>query len=327
MMGDQPATSFVRGQVCYPAPVPYIIPPVTVTTPPRVISIDGVVQRVIPGRTIVVTPAQIAFKPGVVCQNILIPQVGGGTIKIEENESPRPVDRVYFNYDFFGDITRVFPGVPLANLSRETYGFELTFLNGDASIGLRMNSLQTTGDSTLAGDVFGDLTVITKYAFINDRETGNVLSGGLAITAPTGPEAIQVNGPRINPTLLQPYSGFIYNWEQAYAQGFSSLVIPTDSRDALIGTASLSLGYWLYRTADSGALITYVIPVVEGHSTFAFNHRGLNQPQIGFPDEFVLTNGVHIGLGKANLALGVAVPLTGPKVFDIEALAQLNWRF
>ena len=36
-------------------------------------------------------------------------------------------------------------------------------------------------------DHLGDLTIVTKYALINDRETGNVLSGGLAITAPTSP--------------------------------------------------------------------------------------------------------------------------------------------
>ena len=38
----------------------------------------------------------------------------------------------------------------------ETYGFELTYLGGNASVGLRMNSLQTTGGSTLgSGSVNG----------------------------------------------------------------------------------------------------------------------------------------------------------------------------
>jgi hypothetical protein len=326
MMGDLPATSFVRGQVCYPGLVPFIIPPVIVTTPPQRINIDGVIT-IIPGRTVVVTPAQVVLRPGVVCQNILIPQVCRGGVKIEEDESPRPVDRVYFAYNYFDDITHAFPGVPRSNLSREMYGFELTFLNGDASIGLRMNSLQTTGDTTLSNDIFGDLTVITKYAFINNRETGNVLSGGLAITAPTGSCSRLPDGTMLNPTLLQPYAGFIYNWERLYAQGFSSLIIPTDSRDALVGTASLSFGYWLYRSSDPSAFLGYIVPAVEGHSTFAFDHRGLNQTLTGFPDVFELTNGLHIGLGRANLALGVGVPLTGPKVFGIEALAQLNWRF
>ena len=160
------------------------------------------------------------------------------------------MDRVFVNYNYFGDITRAFPGVPGTDLHREMYGFEKTFLNGDASIELRMNSLQTTGDTSLANGEFGDLTVITKLALINDRETGNVLSMGFAVTAPTGPNAFLPDGSKLNPTLLQPWSGFIYNLERAYAQGFSSLIIPTDSRDSLVATSSLGVGYWLYRATD-----------------------------------------------------------------------------
>jgi hypothetical protein len=329
MMGDLPATSYVRGMICFPALVPVVIPPVTVTIPQQIIrNSDGLITAIIPAHTAVVTPGRTIVEPSTVCRDILIPQVDRGAVKIEENESPRPMDRAYVTYDYFNNVTRAFPGVPGSDLHRETYGFEWTFLNGDASIGLRMNSLQTTGDSTFASSDFGDLTVITKFALINNRETGDVLSVGLAVTAPTGPDAVLPDGTRLNPTLLQPYSGFIYNWERLYAQGFSSLIIPTDSRDALLTTSSLAFGYWLYRGTDPGALLSYVTPVIEGHSTIALSHRGLNQALIGFPDTFVLTNGVHLGLGqRSNLALGVAVPLTGPKIFGIEAIAQLNWQF
>lgn len=327
MMGDLPATSYVRGMICFPALVTVNIPPVIVTTPPQIINIDGQIT-VIPGRTIVVSPGRTIVEQSTVCRDILIPQVGRGAVKIEENESPRPMDRAYVTYDFFDNITRVFPGIPGSDLHRETYGVELTFLDGDASIGLRMNSLQTTGGSTFASGDFGDLTVITKFALINNRTTGDVLSVGLAVTAPTGPDAILPDGTRLNPTLLQPYTGFIYNWERLYAQGFASIIVPTDSRDALVTTSSLAFGYWLYRGTDPNALVTYISPVIEGHSTVALSHRGLNQALIGFPDAFVLTNGVHIGLGqRSNLALGIGVPLSGPKIFDVEALAQLNWRF
>jgi hypothetical protein len=327
MMGDLPATSYVRGMICFPALVTVVIPPVTFTTPPRIIQGDGFVT-VIPGRTIVVTPARTIVEAGTACQSILIPQVDRGEVKIEENESPRPVDRVFATYNYFDNVTRPFPGVPASNLNRETYGFELTFLNGDASIGLRMNSLQATGDSSFANSVFGDLTVIAKFALINDRATGDVLSVGLAVTAPTGPDAFLPDGTRFNPMLLQPWTGFIYNWERLYTQGFSSLIIPTDSRDSLLATSSLAFGYWLYRGADPGALLSYVAPVIEGHSTIGLTHRGLDQTLIGFPDTFVLTSGVHLGIGqRSNLALGVGVPLSGPTPFNVEAIAQLNWQF
>lgn len=346
MMGDLPASSYICGLVCFPTLVPVTIPqppppppppppqgtPQRQSPPPGAFPGQGTVTQPQPGAVAAAVaagrPGQTVFVPGTACRYVLIPQVGRGAVKIEENESPLPVDRVYVTYDYFDNVGAGVPGLPGSNLHRETYGFEWTYLGGDASVGLRMNSLQTTGDSTYASGDFGDLTVINKFALVNDRATGNVLSVGLAVTAPTGPDAVLPNGARLNPVLLQPFSGFIYNWDRLYAQGFSSLIVPTDSRDALISTASLGLGYYVYRAADPAALVTYLTPVVEGHATIPLNHRGLDQTLVGFPDVFVLTNGVHIGLGsRSNLAVGVAVPLTGPKIFDVEAIAQLNWRF
>jgi hypothetical protein len=58
------------------------------------------------------------------------------------------------------------------------------------------------------------------------------------------------------------------------------------------------------------------------------NHRGSQNDPIGGLDVFDLTSGVTLGLGgRAQLTLGLATPLTGPKPFDLEAIAQLNWRF
>jgi hypothetical protein len=37
---------------------------------------------------------------------------------------------------------------------------------------------------------------------------------------------------------------------------------------------------------------------------------------------------VQIGLfGPSTLTLGVGTPVTGPRLFNVEAIAQLNWRF
>ena len=48
------------------------------------------------------------------------------------------------------------------------------------------------GDNT---DV-GDLTVIVKAALLNERPSGNVISVGLAVTAPTGPDTFAGEGKR-----------------------------------------------------------------------------------------------------------------------------------
>ena len=42
----------------------------------------------------------------------------------------------------------------------------------------------------------------------------------------------------------------------------------------------------------------------------------------------VLTEGVQIGLGSGtSVTVGVAVPVTGPRPFDLEAILQLNFRY
>jgi hypothetical protein len=117
--------------------------------------------------------------------------------------------------------------------------------------------------------------------------------------------------------------------QRLYAQGFTALIIPTDTRDVLLTTTSMAFGYQLYRASDPGErLITYVTPTVEAHANIPLNHRGLESTPVGFPDLVVITNGIHFGIGRrSNLMLGVAVPITGPKLFDLEGIAQFNWRF
>jgi len=42
---------------------------------------------------------------------VLAPVPNHAAYKITEEESPRPTDRVYFNYNFYNDVTRLTPGV------------------------------------------------------------------------------------------------------------------------------------------------------------------------------------------------------------------------
>jgi hypothetical protein len=67
--------------------------------------------------------------------------------------------------------------------------------------------------------------------------------------------------------------------------------------------------------------------MVEAHLTTPLNHRN-GEGVIFVPDALVITTGVNFGLMRnANLALGVATPVTGPRIFNIETFMQLNWRF
>src|SRR5262249_51376635 len=123
-------------------------------------------------------------------------------------------------------ITTPIPGVAPAqlNLHRQGAGFGETFLDGEPSIGRRAPMVEQQGDITFGNQLFGDLSVILKYAFLNDRTTGDVLSGGLVVTAPTGASVLTVAGD-IHDTLLQPWLGGIWNLGDVFVHGFTSVVV------------------------------------------------------------------------------------------------------
>ncbi len=214
-----------------------------------------------------------------------------------------------------------------ANLHQEVFGIEKTFLDGDASIGLRIPIVQIEGDSSLSSSDFGDLSIILKYALINDTKTGDVLSGGLVVTVPTGRDITLINGSTLHPTLLQPFVGGIYNIDRFYVHGFSSLAVPTDVRDALLLFNDVGVGYTVYRN-DPDAFLSRVTPTFEVHVNTPLNHRGSQGQFVAALDEIVLTSGLHLEfLGRLQLTGGVATPVTGPRPFAIEGFAHLNFRF
>jgi hypothetical protein len=260
---------------------------------------------------------------------IQVPISARGAFKITENESPRPQDRVFFNYNYFNNVHALGGGeaVPGFDLHRETVGFEKTFFEGNASFGVRLPIFVKDGSGGgVAADGIGDLSFVMKYAFINDNQSGNVLSGGLVVTAPTGRDQLASVGADIHPTLLQPYVGFIYNMDRFYAQGFSSLIVPTDSRDTTFWANDLGVGYRCFQASDDRC-ITSLTPTLEAHLNTPLDNRS-SSGTIFFPDQMVITGGVHLGIcNRAFLTLGAAVPVTGPKPFDIEGVAQFNFTF
>jgi hypothetical protein len=329
MMGDFPARFALR-TVTVPglASLTVVGPPTTLPGPPPVTTVAGLVP--VPAAVRVAIPTEGAFK-------------------VAENESPRPEDRVFLTYNFYDRLTGPPSAPALATFSgklgrstffgsvfvppttlhtdvhREVLGFEKTFLGGSASVELRAPLIEQRGDGSLDDADVGDLTLILKYAFVNDHVSGDVLSAGLAVTAPTGRDVPTVAG-NIHPVLLQPYLGYIVNQGPFYVEGFSSVVVPTDSRDVTLLFNDVSINYWLYRGPPHQTL-RFVIPTLEAHVTTPLDHRSTLDP-IFAPDLLVLTAGVHVGLGCAStLSLGVATPTLGQRAFDIEALAQFNWRF
>jgi hypothetical protein len=253
--------------------------------------------------------------------------LGQGSYKIADNESPMPLNRVFMTYNYFNSVETF--GNGNFDLHREVIGFERTFLDGAASFGMRLPFIETSqGGGNLDG--IGDLTMIFKYAPWLDRQTGNVLSGGLALTVPTGRNIDLADGTNIHQVLFQPYLGGIYNAGDWYVLGFSSVVIPTARQDASFISNDLGLGYRLWTACpNEERLITFLTPTIEAHLVDPLNHPGLNSGGlVGFPDQFTMTAGVHIGIGcLGTLTLAGASPVTGPRPFAGEFICQFNMRY
>jgi hypothetical protein len=199
-------------------------------------------------------------------------------------------------------------------------------LGGDASFGLRLPFLQVNGNQFVEDSLVGDISLIAKYAVLNNAGTGDVISGGLVLTVPSGEATDLLGIGKVRGTLFQPWAGFIWNWGNAYVHGFSSVVVPTDSRVATILFNDVGFGYRLLNR-DGHSFISAFVPTVECHVNTPLEDLS-DRVVIGIPDIVDVTAGAYIVFGRATtLGAAVATPVTGPRPFSIEALVSLNVRF
>jgi len=247
-----------------------------------------------------------------------------GAFKIAENESPRPQDRLYLNYNFYNNVKRDLT-TGTEDVHRETIGVEKTVL-GDASIGERLPFFQG-----IDGNDFevGDLSFVLKYAPIHNRETGNALSLGLVVTVPTGPipnRFVARENRNVHPALFQPFVGYLWNQGDLFLHAFHSIMVPTDSDDVTMLFNDIAVGYWLYR-GKGEQLLTGVIPTFEVHVNTPLNHRPPGDLQV-YRDIVNLTAGAHLEFKRRYLlGIALATPVTNPRPFDFEVIANFNYRF
>ncbi len=290
--------------------------------------------------------------PGVPPTPPRIPRVGTNAVailpsiqqlKISENQSPRPQDRIYFSFNSFNDVNGTlndrfgsqFSGV---NIYRYVLGLEKTFFEGRGSAGLRIPIHNLSSQSTLPGfggtsTSAGDLAAIFKYAFWDDRDAGNLMSAGLMVSMPTGPGNFAGAKGFVSPrnTALTPFIGYVFSRGDFYLQGFTSLEVPLDQNEATILYNDLGVGYFVYKAAEPGQFLSAIAPTFEVHVNTPLNNRGFYNIQdltTNTYDAVNLTSGCNFILGgRGVLTLGVVTPVTGPRPFDIESVAQFNLRF
>jgi hypothetical protein len=252
-------------------------------------------------------------------------------LKPTDNDGPRPQDRAFFSYNHYAGVNGSVnpPGSPSIHLNRELIGLETT-LGSDASIAARLPFLQSGGDPDMSAREVGDLTVVGKYAVVNDPATGNAVTLGLAITLPTGARGGPLGtlddgtaAPRA--VLVQPWAGVAWADGDLFAQGITALLLPTDPIYPAVWFNSVGVGYWLYRNS-SDALVQGLAPVAELHVNTPLTNRD-GDSVIFFRDQVNLTGGVYVQFPRLTLGGAVCVPLAGPRPYDYEAMVSLNFQF
>jgi hypothetical protein len=292
---------------------------------------------------------------------------GLGRMKLAENNSPIPRDRIFFNYSLF-------TGVPLANepvtVNRFSPGFEKTFLGGLASFELR-----TPFGSTIDNDVFADGSTTNQEVQFGNLFLGLkgvllqkdnwLLTSGASLLLPTAADTRVIDPMsdreflRINneSTHIMPFIGGAYlptnrlfaQWMvqcDIDANGNSVIVTDGNAAESKIGTlqdftllyTDMSIGYWLYKAGrGERRAITGIAPVTELHY-----NRALTEGDVVSDDRNIVSgvlsdfDNVNIQVGvifdirrNSRLGLGYATPLGNKfdRVFDNEFRVTYNRYF
>ena len=260
--------------------------------------------------------------------------------KISENQSPRPQDRVFFDFNFYNNLN---DSINLRDLSPITqmkayvynFGIEKTFNNGMGSVGIRVPLDNLTANSfgnivsTPTSSAMGNLTIFGKYILGQNTQTGSLVSACWAISPQTGPGRF-AGAPYLfplNSTYFQTCIAYIYNYKKWYLQGFSGMSFPANSNDTTMVYNDVALGYFVFRNQDSNAWLTALAPTVELHVNNPLNHRDpFNRFDLaGSTDTVDFTFGLNFGIrNTAVLTVAFATPVSSPKPFDSEAILMLN---
>ena len=224
-----------------------------------------------------------------------------GIMKLAENTSPLPRDRVFLSYNYFSNVNLVPGGIPV---NRFTPGIEKTFFGGNTSVEVRVPMALTLNSNTTLGQPYdtnqyelGNLTTYFKALLYRDEQFA--FSTGLGIAAPTANSTkiyqFQGRGNSANQLVtvgqinnqswhLMPFIGSVYtpndrwyaqsmvqldfaaNGNSVYTQNFSGVLQKDGAlNDPTYLFSSVGAGYWMYQSADPSARLSRVSLISELH--------------------------------------------------------------
>ncbi len=179
----------------------------------------------------------------------------------------------------------------------------------------------------------GDLSIYAKYILLEDRQSGSILSGGLAVTAPTGPgkfAGFDTFASTTHTTSFQPFLGYILNSGRIYFQGFSIIDAAANSQNPTLWYNDAAVGYLIRRPDPNSSvnpMISTIAPTFEVHVNTPLNHNDPFNPRdpAGSPNIVDFTYGLNIGIyDRSLLTFAIVTPVSSPKPFDFESMVFLN---
>lgn len=285
---------------------------------------------------------------------ILVPGPGGmvGRVKIAENTSPIPQDRVFFSYSYFDNVPLRNPGV---GVNRYTPGFEKTFFNGLTSIDVRTPFASTVSNDVFANGlnqtndvIFGDMLTTFKAVLLGGPKA--MLTGGIALALPTSPDT-RVRGANGATTAVfsdtgvnyMPFVGYLWKpTDRFFVQGFTQFDLDPYGSQVSIDNGNgnlnsvgrvynsdlvfmdLSFGYWMVKNVSRRGTITGLAPVVEFHYNKAIDHPSSTVPNLGGGtvaytnqnlDNLNITVGLNCALpARTMLTAAYIAPVTGQRL-------------
>ncbi len=269
-------------------------------------------------------------------------------LKVAEGNSPRPMDRVFLDFNYYNNLDKYewrAPNATLreADLYRYVLGFEKTFLDEQVSITVRIPFFTidaqasavgaALGQSDINSTDLGNISAILKGVLWEDKSTGSLISAGATISAPTASSRLIDPGPGTL-AYVQPFVGFILESGDFFLQGFSSVTLPVVRPESILMFNDIGVGYFVYRNYSNCGLLRSIAPTFEVHVTDPLREANPTYNLDGIFDTFHIANTVDLTLGttvefwnRSTLGIGVVTPVTGPKPFDFEIIAQFNYRF
>jgi hypothetical protein len=286
-----------------------------------------------------------------------------GRIRLSENNSAMPQDRIYFDYSFFHNVPLSSGGV---EVHRFAPGAEKTFFNGMASVELRVPTGISISSDVVAdapADVtqgeFGNIVVSSKVLL---AEMENVaFAAGCGIALPTADDLIVTDADGSLLLLvdneavhLLPYLAFLYAPNNSPFFGHAFLTLDLDMggnpafadpdgngfrqagilNDQNLISTHLALGSWIYQNSSQASRLQGIALSGEIHTTNALNDADsipLGSGTLGDPNANLslvnATFGAHAQVCQTTFTAGYCTPLSSDRVFDGELRIFVNRAF